>query len=63
MQLLRSAIRQLADLDFVRAEKLDGVLFVLDLLTRAPHLQRALVRCAPRLAVLADATPLSSCEN
>lgn len=42
-QLLRLAFRQLADLDFVRAGRLEGSLFTLDLLTREPLLQRGLV--------------------
>lgn len=44
LQLLRLAFRQLAELDFVRAERLEGALFLLDLLTRAPLLLRGLVR-------------------
>lgn len=42
-QVLHAAIKQLAGFDFTKADGLDGTLFTLDLLTRAPLLQHALV--------------------
>ena len=43
LQVLHAAIKQLAGFDFTKADGLDGTLFTLDLLTRAPLLQHALV--------------------
>jgi hypothetical protein len=42
-QVLHAAIKQLAGFDFTKTDGLDGTLFMLDLLTRAPLLQHALV--------------------
>ena len=43
LQVLHAAIKQLAGFDFTKTDGLDGTLFTLDLLTRAPLLQHALV--------------------
>jgi hypothetical protein len=54
-QVLHAAIKQLAGFDFTMTDSLDGTLFTLDLLTRAPLLQHALV------SVLAVKVQQASC--
>jgi hypothetical protein len=52
LQVLETSIKQLAGFDFTKTDRLDGTLFTLDLLTRAPLLQQALVGTKSRAAKL-----------